>query len=131
MRAKILASLYIITLFVIVLIADHKKYHHLFDRIRAVPYGDKIGHFLLMGTLALVVNILFSCKTFRVRSMQIFIGSLVVAVLVTIEEFSQLFIAYRTFDFGDLTADYLGILLFTYLAKYLRQKINVGFKESA
>jgi len=34
-----------------------------------------------------------------------------VAALVTLEEFSQLFFAYRSFSLLDLSCDYLGIWL--------------------
>ncbi len=131
MKTKIIASLYIILLAAVIFAADHKTYHHIFDVIRGIPFGDKIGHFGLIGMLAFVVNVLFSSKTIRLYRFQVFLGSLIVALAVTLEEFSQLFISYRTFELGDLTADYLGILLFSYLAKYLRQKLGVRFKESS
>lgn len=122
MKTKIIASLYIIILSTIIFIADHKTYHHLFDVIRPIPFGDKIGHFVLIGMLAFVVNALFSCKTIRLYRLQVSLGSLIVTLFVTLEEFSQLFIKYRTFELGDLIADYLGIFLFTYLAMHLNQR---------
>jgi VanZ family protein len=131
MKTKIIAVAYILILVTVIFLADHKSYHHIFDVIRSIPFSDKIGHFALIGMLGLVVNILFSGKTVRLYRWQILVGSLVVALLVTLEEISQLFISYRTFDFGDLTADYLGILLFSYLTKYLRQKSSVRFKASS
>ena len=122
MKTKIIAGLYIIILLAIIFIADHQTYHQIFEVIRAVPFGDKIGHFALIGMLAVVVNVLFAYKKIRLRGLQIFRGSLVVMLFVTLEEISQLFIRYRTFELGDLTADYLGIFLFTRLATYLNQR---------
>jgi polysaccharide biosynthesis protein VpsQ len=131
MKTKIIAIGYILLVIAIIFIADHKTYHHIFDIIRSIPFGDKIGHFVLIGLLAFVVNVLFACKTIKLYRFRFLLGGLIVVLLVTLEEFSQLFIKVRTFDLGDLIADYLGILLFSYLAKYLRQKLSVRFKESS
>ena len=131
MKIKIIASLYILILIVVIFIADHKTYHHLFDILRGIPFGDKIGHFLLIGMLAFVVNVLFACKTVRFYRWQVFLGSLIVMVLVTLEEFSQLFIKYRTFDLGDLAADYLGFFFFTYLATSLNQRLIGKVEKSS
>jgi VanZ family protein len=46
-------------------------------------------------------------------------GSLIVAVIVTLEEFSQLFLHNRGFSLVDLAADYVGIILFGQLAAYI------------
>ena len=42
---------------------------------------------------------------------------LIVAVVMTIEEISQIWIPSRTFDLGDLAANYVGILLAEWRAR--------------
>lgn len=127
MRIKILACLYIALLIIIVWIADHREYHHAFDLIRALPYGDKVGHFLLMGMLAFVVNLLLKGKRWRIFGRYFLAGSVIALLCVVIEECSQLFIRYRTFDWFDLLADAIGIFLFGRLAAYLSRKAGYSY----
>jgi VanZ family protein len=49
-------------------------------------------------------------------------GSVIVATIMTLEEFSQYFIKTRTFDLGDLSCDYVGIFVFGYLALWACRK---------
>ena len=127
MRIKILAFLYVALLIMIVWLADHRQYHHAFDLVRALPYGDKVGHFLLMGLLAFVVNLSLKCKRWRIFGLRFLAGSVIVLALVLIEELSQLFIRYRTFDWFDLLADGIGIFLFGRLAAYLSRKAGYSY----
>jgi len=55
-------------------------------------------------------------KTLSFAGQRILWGSLLVAVIVSTEEFSQMYIPSRTFSLLDLVADYAGILLFGRLA---------------
>jgi VanZ family protein len=86
-----------------------------------IPYGDKGGHLILMGLLSLTVNLSFKCTQWTVGQHTFLKGSVIIAILVTLEEISQLFISSRSFDWGDLLFDYLGILAFGQLAWYLNQ----------
>ena len=63
-----------------------------------------------------------SCKTVKIWKLNLLVGSLIVALVVTLEEFSQLFIQYRSFDLTDLLFDYAGIFLFGQLAYYLTKR---------
>ncbi len=89
----------------------------MFAWIRSIPGADKSGHFLLIGGFAFVVNYSLACRQISLRGKKIFLGSAIVALLTVLEEFSQLFIRYRTFDLLDLTFDFLGIWFFGWLAK--------------
>jgi VanZ family protein len=51
--------------------------------------------------------------------LKLYAGAIFVAVFVIIAELSQLFIASRTFDLADLAADFVGIILASWAAKYL------------
>ena len=75
------------------------------------PNGDKAGHFLLMGTAALLINLVSADKSFRFLKLSIPIVPLIFAGLVAIEEFSQQFFPNRTASWEDLVVSYLGILL--------------------
>jgi VanZ family protein len=81
--------------------------------IRSIPYGDKIGHVCLMGTMTFLLNLaLLAWRGARhsIRSC-ILLGCGMVATIITLEECSQAFIPTRSFDLLDLSANYLGILL--------------------
>ncbi|HEX8651508.1 MAG TPA: VanZ family protein [Pyrinomonadaceae bacterium] len=119
MKMKWLAGVYILILVMIVFLADQKAYQFLFRPVRNLPYGDKAGHFILMGLFSLILNAALSCRTLRVWKLNLLFGSLIVAIVVTLEEFSQLFIRYRSFDPVDLYLDYAGIFLFGQLAYWM------------
>lgn len=112
MTAKGVTALYVLLLVVIVYLADHRQYYGVFAVIRAVPGGDKIGHFLLMGVFSYLVNLSLRCRTVTVLSRRMLLGSAVVFLAVTLEEFSQIFLRHRTFDLIDLLFDCAGIWLF-------------------
>ncbi|MGB7925300.1 MAG: VanZ family protein [Pyrinomonadaceae bacterium] len=122
MKMKWLAGVYVLILIVIVFLADRRDYQFLFRFIRNTPYGDKAGHFILMGLFSLLLNLALSCKTIKLWRFNLLMGSLIVALVVTLEEFSQIFIRYRSFDLVDLLFDYAGIFLFGQIAYYLTKR---------
>lgn len=127
-RIKILAIVYFLVLAGIVVLADLRETQFLFKPIRRLPYGDKIGHFLLMGFFSFLVNLALKAKTIRLWRINVLLGTLIVLAVVTIEEFSQKYIRGRSFDSVDLVADFAGIILFGELArlicrKFLRKEI--------
>jgi hypothetical protein len=116
MKKVFLTVSYIAVIVLIVFLADRQSTAFIFNWIREIPGGDKVGHFLLIGGLAFVVNYSLYCRTIVLRNHRLMLGSVVVAVLVTSEEFSQLYIHSRTFDFVDLLCDWAGIWAFGKLA---------------
>ena len=104
-----------------------------FKILKSVPMGDKLAHIVLIGTLAFLVNLLLQVKTFKIRKRELLLGSLIVFGLVTVEEFTQIYIPTRSFDLVDLMANYIGIgiaswLNFNYLStKTKLSLINFGF----
>lgn len=119
MKLKWLTALYVLFLVLLVFMVDQKQYQFLFSIVRRTPYADKAGHFLLMGLFSLLLNLSLSARRVKVENLSLLVGSLVVAFVVTLEEFSQIFVRYRTFDLFDLACDYAGIFLFGQLASYL------------
>ena len=90
-----------------------------FKLVASIPYGDKVGHFCLFGLLTLATNLAFKFKYFIVYSAKIFLGTLLVFSFVIIEECSQYFIPNRTFDFMDLSANFIGIIFFNVVTVYI------------
>lgn len=80
--------------------------------IRAVynfPYGDKVGHFVLYGMLALLLNGAAHQRTIKLLDRPLVIGSLIAASLALIEEITQIYFPNRSFDLIDLGAGLFGI----------------------
>lgn len=121
-KMKILLCVYVFILAVIVFLADRKGTRYMLGFVGNIPYGDKLGHFLLMGIFSLLLNLVLNAKTIKFWKIEFLLGSLIVFVVVTIEEISQIFVVGRTFDWSDLVFDFLGIFLFGKLAKYICRK---------
>lgn len=115
---KWLTALYTLFLSAIVFLAARGEYQFLFRFVRSIPLGDKLGHFILMGLASLLVNLALSCRTFSAREKRFLLGTWLVLLLVVLEEFMQLFLAYRSFDLVDLVFDAAGILLCGRLAYF-------------
>lgn len=82
-----------------------------------LPFGDKAGHFLLYGILALLINLTIARSSNASSRKWIAVSStLIFALLIGIEEFSQQYFFSRTFSLSDLSASYLGVLFFSWLA---------------
>ena len=119
---KILTVCYVLILAGIIFVADRKSTQYLLNFIGNIPYGDKLGHFFLMGMFSFLLNLSFNCY----KVWGILIGNLIVAGVVTIEEFSQIFVRGRTFDWTDLISDFLGIFIFGELARLIFLKFRSG-----
>lgn len=123
MTAKGITALYALLLIIIIVLAGHQDYYRLFSPIRALPAGDKVGHFLLMGMFSFLVNRSLRCRTVTVFSRRLLLGSVVVFLAVTAEEFSQIPLRHRTFDLIDLFFDGTGIWLFGKLAFLFQPRV--------
>jgi VanZ family protein len=122
-RAKIILAGFVLFLVVLVTLADSGRGHWLFALAGTIPAGDKVGHFVLFGTLSFLVNLIGQAQTVRLAGRQVLKGSAVVLALVTMEEASQVFFRARTCDLVDLASDALGIWVFGRLAAvYLKRR---------
>jgi len=74
------------------------------------PNGDRVGHFVLYGILSFLVNLtlLRSLPTRDPKRLALTL-TLLLALAIGLEEWSQSFIPARTADWVDLTFSYLGI----------------------
>ena len=87
----------------------------------SIPYGDKLGHTFLFGTLAFLTNLALNNRRIFFVSLPLLLGSLLVITFAVVEEFSQIAFELRTFDWTDIVSDLLGVLLFSYGSILLEQ----------
>lgn len=124
-----LTAAFVAVLVVIVILADRGELPDSVNLVQRLPFGDVLCHFLLIGGLTFLVNLSLRARRFRLWRVSILIGSLVVGVVVTLEEASQAFLAHRTFSWLDLFADYAGIAVMGRAALYLVRKMKTGHRE--
>jgi hypothetical protein len=116
MKLKTLTLLFAFLILVIIILADRNQIgflHLLYD----FPGGDKAGHFLLFGILSFLLNLtaLRSLRTLTSPRVAVTV-SLLLALAIGIEEWSQRFFPARTFDGLDLLFSLLGVALGAWLA---------------
>ncbi|HMB21981.1 MAG TPA: VanZ family protein [Anaerolineales bacterium] len=113
---KWLAILFTLFIILIIVLADTGNLGVL-STINRIPYADKAGHFILYGILTLLIDLaLFRSRPAPSRRRVAIISGLILALLIGIEEFSQQYFADRTFSLMDLSASYLGVVVFSWLA---------------
>jgi polysaccharide biosynthesis protein VpsQ len=113
---KWLTILFTLFIILIIVLADTGNLG-VFGMFYRIPYADKVGHFVLYGVLALLINLtLFRSVPNRNRIWLALSSGLILIVLIGIEEFSQRNFPNRTFSLEDLTASYLGVIFFSWLA---------------
>ena len=83
--------------------------------VEALPYGDKFGHAGLWGAMTVIGNLAVRrwvhLSVGPARRLPVPLVSLVLCVIVSMEEASQFFFANRTLDAVDLLANFVGITL--------------------
>jgi polysaccharide biosynthesis protein VpsQ len=113
---KWLTLIFAVFVILIILLADTGNLGIL-GIVNHIPYADKVGHFSLYGILALLVNLtLFRSLPLQSRRGIVLLSGLILALLIGLEEFSQRSFPNRTFDLIDLSASYLGLIFFSWLA---------------
>lgn len=89
----------------------------LFDWVKEHPGSDKIGHFILLGSLSFSLNIALRGRRQPIGRWRPNLGGLAVGVIITLEEISQIWISTRQFEWADLVANYAGIACADWLAR--------------
>lgn len=91
--------------------------------LHRIPFGDKAGHFFLIGILAylIIASSIRSLPRRDPRLVALSIGS-ILALVFTLEEASQALIRGRNASLEDLLANYAGILIFGLTAWKTNQK---------
>lgn len=103
----VLAAVFTLFIIVIVVLADQGRLPGFVTVLISFPNGDKLGHFLLMGGLSLLVNLALPAGAHRRHILALWL----VALLVAVEEVSQSWFGTRHPDLVDLLASLAGILL--------------------
>jgi hypothetical protein len=88
------------------------------------PYGDKLGHLILVGTLSFLTNLALSLRPLPKLPSWITTVTLILFSLLTIEELSQAFIPSRSCDLFDWLADVCGLALGQLAALGLRSRLT-------
>jgi VanZ family protein len=119
---KWLTVLFTLFIILIIVLADTGNLGIL-QIINRIPMADKAGHFILYGVLALLIDLtlIHSFPSYH-RVWVAVMSGLTLALLIGLEEFSQRNFASRTFSLGDLTASYLGLIFFSWLALRIKLK---------
>ncbi|MGL5017087.1 MAG: VanZ family protein [Luteolibacter sp.] len=99
----------------IIVIADRGEGVPWWSFIHQIPFGDKVGHFGLVGTLSFLCNLALVRWNFpKVRGITSI--TWVLLVLISLEELSQGFMPHRHLDFFDWIADLAGLAVGQMLA---------------
>jgi VanZ family protein len=113
---KWLTVLFALFIILIIVLADTGRLGILYQ-VNRIPNADKLGHFILYGILILLIDLtLFRSVPLHRRKWVAAVSGLTLALLIGIEEFSQQYFADRTFSLLDLSASYLGVIFFSWLA---------------
>ena len=107
----------------IVVGADIGRFPTLLQPIYDFPGGDKVGHFILFGILSFLLN--KSALAFfpqRAPTRLVLTVSLLLAIVIGLEEWSQSLFPSRTMSLFDLLASYAGVTVFALLAWAQRPK---------
>ena len=99
----------------VIYLADTGQDCIFFDLVKIIPFGDKIGHFLLFGFLTLGTNTVFKLRGIRIGNINVPYGAIVIFCAVVIEELSQKYTPGRTFDISDIMASLAGIVAFSFM----------------
>jgi hypothetical protein len=109
--SRIAASAFIVCLITIIVIADRGEGARWWAFLDGIPYGDKFGHLVLIGTLSLLCNLAIPTQSCAWLPRFITLTTLVLLVLLSLEELAQAFIPTRNCDFFDWLADLAGLVL--------------------
>lgn len=108
---RFLLSAFVVLCLLLVVLMDLGQLTQFQRALHYAPYGDKMMHALTAGLLTLLLNLtLLKMHPIRPRRM-VLAGALLVAVMCSIEEATNLLTPYRGCEVLDLLANYTGILL--------------------
>ena len=81
-------------------------------------WWDKVGHVFFTGLLAVLANEALRYQFFKFGERRLLVGTLIVVVVISIEELLQQYLPTRSFEILDLAADLSGILVAECFARY-------------
>jgi hypothetical protein len=89
------------------------------------PHADLVGHALLFGVLALLVDGALGWRAPR-RARWLHVGPALVLLAAGVEEWAQRFSARRTSCWSDFAADVAGVCFFCWVGARLRRAQNIA-----
>ncbi len=101
----------------IIILADSADSNYAFFMIGNIPYGDKIAHTLLYFVMALLLNFGLAFKTKQFLGFNLQVGAMIVLLFAGLEELSQHYFPSRTLDVYDFIADFVGVVLASFIKK--------------
>ena len=99
----------------IIILADSADYNYAFFMVGTIPCGDKIAHALLYGVMAMLLNFGLDFKTKQFLGLNLQVGAMIVLLFAGLEELSQYYFPSRTLDFYDFVADFVGVVLASFI----------------
>ncbi len=99
----------------VIVAADSGAPNYFLQQAGSLPYGDKIGHVLLFGALALLLNFATKARQVALGPVRLYLGVVLTLGFALLEEGSQLLFPSRSFELLDILADLLGVALATAL----------------
>jgi VanZ family protein len=113
----IATAIFSLLIVVIVLGANMDRFPDWLKQLYDFPGGDKMGHFLLFGILVFLLGrsalLLFPKRN---PARLVLTVSLLLSILIGLEEWSQSLFPARTMSFTDLLFSYAGVAVFALLA---------------
>ena len=91
--------------------------------VRATPYGDKVGHFVLFGMLSALAIGASKFRGSMFYGRKIYWAAIAVTLYALIDETIQYFSPIRTLDLYDLFAGLLGVILASVICKRVEKFI--------
>ncbi len=113
----------------IIVIADRAEGVPWWSFIHQIPFGDKVGHFGLVGALSFLCNLAFARRGSN-RPRFITRTTWVLLLVLSLEELSQGFIPHRHLDLFDWLADLAGLAVGQILAMRCRSGALPGPRAS-
>jgi len=101
----------------IIFLADSADHNFAFRLLGNIPYGDKIGHLVLYGTMAFLLNYGLGFKSYKIFGFSMQLGAIIVLTFAGLEEISQYWLPSRTCDMVDFVADTVGVVLVSLVNK--------------
>ncbi len=118
----------------VIVAADSGAPNYFLQLAGSLPYGDKIGHVLLFGALALLLNYATKARQVALGPVRLYLGVVLTLGFALLEEGSQLLFPSRSFELLDILADLLGVTLATIAtscfyqlrARYRRRRVALA-----
>ena len=102
------------------------------QEVYSYRYGDKAGHFVMLGVVTLLVDLALLQVTERRNPFALIAtAGLAIAALISLEEMSQLWIPRRNPDVFDLLASHAGIVAASLIALSLKGQVSKPAPRSA